>query len=370
MEDGEAFKGAEFLGYLIKGMAEGVLFIDGDNITRLCNPVGGSIRGVEREDIVGRPFLECHPPAVIEKVLKVVSDLKKGKENEVSRIVKLKGRMYEHTYSAVRNKKGEFLGVVAVSRDVTERLKLENALKEHAQKLEYSNHMKDLFADIMSHDFINPAAIVKNYAELLLEEDLPDEVAEDIETIERSATRLIDMVENASKFSRLEDAESLPLKESDVGELLESAIEDYEPFVKEKKITVKYNPKGRYVAEVSPFIGDVFTNLISNAIKYSGENTTIEISVKDQGKSLLIAVADEAEKIPEEYRKTIFNRFKRLSKGGVKGSGLGLAIVKRIVDLHHGSVRVEDNPKGGNIFYVEIPKKGKYVKFPEINQSP
>ena len=54
--------------------------------------------------------------------------------------------------------------------------------------------------------------------------------------------------------------------------------------------------------------------------------------------------------------KRIFTRFQRVNKKGVKGTGLGLAIVKRVVDLHGGKVWIEDNPEGGSVFYVEIPK--------------
>ncbi|MBI5253168.1 MAG: HAMP domain-containing histidine kinase [Euryarchaeota archaeon] len=59
----------------------------------------------------------------------------------------------------------------------------------------------------------------------------------------------------------------------------------------------------------------------------------------------------------DEYKQKIFDRFARIEKGGVKGTGLGLAIVKRIVDLHQGRAWVEDNPEGGSVFYVELPKK-------------
>jgi two-component system phosphate regulon sensor histidine kinase PhoR len=355
MDLSKEFESIEFLKFLIRGMAEGVIFIDAKNITRLCNPVGGAIRGVRGDELVGKPFLDCHPKAVHSKVLKLIGDLKKdGKE--VSRTVRLKGRFYEHSYSGVRDSKGKFLGVVAVSRDITDRVKLERDLKDHTERLEHSNQMKDLFADIMSHDFINPASIIKNFADLILDTDLSAEVVEEVSTIQRNAERLIEMIENARRFSKLEDVESITLEEKDLGALLKKSINEFLPLLAMKDLKISYKLNGPYNASVSPLIEDVFSNLVSNAIKYSPERGSIKVNIEDRENSIVISISDQAEKISPEYRSTVFERFKRVGKQSVKGSGLGLAIVKRIVDLHNGKVWVEDYPKGGNIFYVEIPK--------------
>jgi len=96
MEVGK-YKSAEFLSHLIRGMAEGVIFIDDQNVVRLCNPVGGSIRGVSVEEITGKNFLECHPKPTHEKVLQIIEHLKTDRKKELKRTVKIKGRFYEHT---------------------------------------------------------------------------------------------------------------------------------------------------------------------------------------------------------------------------------------------------------------------------------
>ncbi len=70
----------------------------------------------------------------------------------------------------------------------------------------------------------------------------------------------------------------------------------------------------------------------------------------------MVFVKDNGEGVEDEYKESIFNRFTRVKREGVKGTGLGLAIAKRIVGIHKGSIWVEDNPEGGSIFYFEIPK--------------
>jgi PAS domain S-box-containing protein len=364
MDLSKEFESIEFLKFLIQGMAEGVIFIDSKNITRLCNPVGGAIRGVRGDELIGKPFLDCHPKAVHGRVLKLIDDLKKKDRTEVSRTVKLKGRFYEHSYSGVRGSNGKFLGVVAVSRDITERIRLERDLKDHAEKLEHSNQMKDLFADILSHDFINPASIIKNFSEMLLDTDLSEEVEGEVRTIKRNAEKLIEMIENAKTFSKLEDVESIILEEKDIGVILRKSIDEFRPLMAMKDLKISYKQNGPFNTSVSPLIEEVFSNLISNAIKYSPQKSSIKVNIEDRQKCIVISVADQAEKISLEFRSTIFERFKRVGKESVKGSGLGLAIVKRIIDLHKGKVWVEDYPEGGNIFYVEIPKITKKVSPP------
>ncbi|MFQ5559878.1 MAG: sensor histidine kinase, partial [Nitrospinota bacterium] len=105
-----------------------------------------------------------------------------------------------------------------------------------------------------------------------------------------------------------------------------------------------------------PLVYDVFQNLVTNAIKYSPEGTKIKIEIKECPDVWKIQVVDEGEGIADAHKQTVFNRFQRLNKGGVKGTGLGLAISKKIVDAHGGRIFVEDNEPEGSIFVVELPR--------------
>ncbi len=267
-------------------------------------------------------------------------------------------RLYEHSYAPVKDLKGNFLGIVSVSKDVTERERLQREIEEHTKNLEQSNRLKDLFSDILGHDLINPASIIKNFSEMLLEDkELDAETRQDLKTIKRNIERIIEMIENTKKFSKLEGIEALSLEGQDLGEVLRKTSDEFMPFITSKGLKLSLEFDGRYPAHVSPLIDDVFSNLVSNAIKYSPDSSQISININENDKAFVVSVADHAEKIPDEQKKAIFERFQRVKKGGVKGSGLGLAIVKRIMELHKGSAWVEDNPDGGNIFYVKIPKK-------------
>jgi signal transduction histidine kinase len=231
---------------------------------------------------------------------------------------------------------------------------LEQKVKERTAKLERSNNLKDLFIDIMRHDLLGPIGVIENSTEMLLDGETDSEKREMILVTNQSAIKLIELIENASKYAALEELDSVDLQIFDIDKVIKEAMQIYEPLATEKNITIEYHTGNSCVFRASPLIRDVFSNLISNAIKYSPENSKVVVEVI-RGPPCTIAVKDNGPGIPDEEKERIFERFVRIKKRGVRGSGLGLGIVKRIADLHKGRVWVEDNPEGGSIFKVELP---------------
>jgi PAS domain S-box-containing protein len=243
-------------------------------------------------------------------------------------------------------------------RDVTERKKAEAELRRYARELERSNRLKELFTDIMRHDLLNLVTVIKGVSQMLRQESSGN-VKRGLERIWKSVLKLEEMIESAARLSKLDDEEELSLVEKDLNSVFKEVVDNFRPMLEEKRMRVEYLPKGKRIARVYPIIEDVFANLLSNAVKYSPPKSKVTIDILDEGDAWKVMVADQGEGVPDEYKETIFDRFKRGGKAGVKGTGLGLAIVKRVVELHRGKVWVEDNPGGGSIFYVVIPKNGK-----------
>ncbi|NOZ76942.1 MAG: sensor histidine kinase [Euryarchaeota archaeon] len=109
----------------------------------------------------------------------------------------------------------------------------------------------------------------------------------------------------------------------------------------------------------NPLIYDICSNLLSNAAKYGPMGGKVVVEIKGEDGGVSFSVADNGPGVPDEHKESIFRRFQRRAKGGVKGTGLGLAIARRIVDIHKGRIWVEDNPEGGSIFRVWLPKDGQ-----------
>jgi signal transduction histidine kinase len=241
--------------------------------------------------------------------------------------------------------------------------KLEKANKELAK----SNKLKDLFMDIMRHDLLNPAGVVKISSQLALMEEKDVKRKEVLGKIVKNNSRVIKMIENASILAKLESGENIEFKEEDLGILLKGSVEELSERAKEKCMKIKLFAEGKFPAVVNPLIQNVFSNFISNAIKYSPEKTEVIVGIKEKGEDWLVYVEDRGEGIPTKYKGMVFERFTRLEKGAIKGSGLGLAISKKIAEAHNGKVWVRDHKGGGSVFYVLVPKIHKEVETKPAN---
>ncbi len=228
------------------------------------------------------------------------------------------------------------------------------SLKKY-KELEENSNMKELLFDILSHDLLNPAGIAMNFVELLNEKELDGESREFTRIIGRNIDKIIELINDIKTFSKCLSIDSLDTKEINLKKVWENVIDELEPIIRKKKIKVKLESE-KCIITGSMIIKEVFVNLLSNALKYSGPDTNIEVITKENHRNCYIEVRDEGSGIEDKYKESIFERFTRGDKQGVRGSGLGLAIVKSIVEMHNGKVWVEDNIPRGSIFKVILPK--------------
>ncbi len=238
--------------------------------------------------------------------------------------------------------------------DITERKRTEEGMKKYAAKLEESNIMKELFIDIMHHDLMNPLATASGFAELIKEEGTGNRMY--IETIEKNLFKAMDLIESATTFSRIDSLERIDFVDMDLKEVIEGVIENLRPMAANAGMEIECEITRSMPAKANKIIEEVFSNLISNAIKYAPDGKRIIVKCEDRDPFWNIMIIDFGEGLKKTDKTIIFDRFCRLEKTGIKGSGLGLAIAKKIIELHKGGIGVEDNPQGGAIFIVEIPK--------------
>ena len=231
----------------------------------------------------------------------------------------------------------------------------EEALKKHARELKESNRMKDLFTDIMTHDLLNPTGAIKNAADVMLE---GAEGAERklLEVIDWGAEKQIGLIETANKLSKLKSEGELEKESLDLKEVIDRVIEDTRPLFEAAGMQVEANVTKSMPIEANPMIEDVLLNFLSNTVKYAADGEKVVIEALDEGGGCTVMVKDYGQGIPDEYKESVFKRFTRRGKESVKGSGLGLAIAQRIVELHNGKIWIEDNPEGGTVFCVSLPK--------------
>jgi len=248
--------------------------------------------------------------------------------------------------------------VLITSRDLSERKRIEH-LSRVNEELKCLHDTKDVFVDILSHDLMNLAGIIKGYSELLSNK-IDDPVMErSVRLISKSNIKMIDLIESSSKYAKLESIEDIDFKMIDIISILKTVIEDLEPYSCKKSVDVSLVFKGECHAYANPMVDTVFVNYLSNAIKYSPEGSKVELDVAEFGDHWKVMVRDDGIGVLDADKPFLFERFTRFNSDHIKGTGLGLAIVKRIAELHKGQVGVDDNPDGkGCAFWVTLKKFG------------
>ena len=159
---------------------------------------------------------------------------------------------------------------------------------------------------------------------------------------------------------RLERKEE-KIQDVDIASVASGAIVTVQPYAIQMEVTIKLEKRSEAVIMADPDdIEIVLNNLISNAVKYNRFGGKVEVTIDSSETDAIIVVSDTGIGINQEDIENLFTEFVRIKSEKTKniaGSGLGLSIVKKVVELYHGSIKVDSKPDSGSIFTVKLPKK-------------
>ena len=231
-----------------------------------------------------------------------------------------------------------------------------------AKALRELDSMRTEFLANVSHELRTPLAVIKGSANSLLQPDVlfDEQTRRDfLQSIDKDADTLTHLVDDLLMMSRLE-AEALEVKKKPhkLAEVVDSIRDRLD------NLTARHHLRFDIPDELPPVtiddgrIGEVLTNLVENAVKFSEENTAIIIEASLNGKEVIVSVADEGIGIPPGLHQKIFDRFFQgdgRKTGHRKGTGLGLAICRGIIDAHGGRIWVESQPGKGTRFSFSLP---------------
>lgn len=217
---------------------------------------------------------------------------------------------------------------------------------------------------VVAHEMRTPLTCIKAYAETLI--DTPGEEWESrrpfLEIINEECDRLGRLLTNALDYSRLESGQkSFHLTTLLPHELVDDVLLTMAPEGKRRSVEVQGHVPENFgsVEGDLDLLKQLGLNLVSNAIKFSPERTTVEIVVSGDEERWQLDVMDRGPGIPEEQSERVFERFYRFEQDGrhaVPGTGLGLAIARNITELHGGKIGVTARPGGGSVFTVILPR--------------
>jgi histidine kinase len=271
----------------------------------------------------------------------------------------------ELTRAAQELSRGRF-GVTVRVRSQDEISQLRRTFNEMSQRLAAVHQSrKELFADI-SHEIRSPLARIQSDAELLIDREMPKEdreehlkaICEEVEGISR-------LVEDLSIMSQIEDDQlRLETSPSSLQKLLIREAGKFRPQFGEKSVTLR-----QILPEDLPpvimddkRIGQVISNLLTNALRYTPAGGTIEMGVRVNGNMATVWVRDTGPGIPPEALPRIFDRFYRVDPSRSRtsgGTGLGLAIAKHFVEAHGGTIWAESEPAKGTCIQFTLPLAGQ-----------
>jgi two-component system, OmpR family, phosphate regulon sensor histidine kinase PhoR len=241
------------------------------------------------------------------------------------------------------------LAAVALFIDVT-----------HVERLEELR--REFIADF-SHEVRTPLAALKSAVETfefdrgLLTDDQESQLRR---IMGRQLARLERLAQDLSELSHIEAGDlSLERTEIDLRRLIEDLCEDFRDRAATKNLRFVVTGDHARIHGDAMRLQQAFSNLLDNAIKYGGEDASIDIDISSTTDRGIVRITDHGEGIPAEERDRIFRRFYRIDKSRsqeIAGTGLGLAITKHLILQHRGNIEVEGAEGGGSAFVVALPR--------------
>jgi PAS domain S-box-containing protein len=384
----------EWLQVTLSSIGDAVIATNREGLVSFINPVAESLTGWSQQEADGVDLARVFSIFNEETRQRVESPIAEVlREGTIARLasptvlIRRDGTEIpiDDSGAPIKDASGKILGAILVFRSVTERRQIEKwsvellAREREARKhAEEASRLKDEFLATISHELRTPLTSILGWSSMLRANDLGDaDVARALETIERNAKSLAQLVQDLLDISRVATGQiRLEMRPLYPGSVINVAVEALRPAAQAKGIrlqTVLDTGAG-------PVLGDqgrlqqVLWNLLSNAVKFTPSGGKVTIVLEAHERSAVISVTDTGKGIAGEFLPFVFEKFTqadssiRRSYGGL---GMGLAIVKSLVELHGGTVEASSPGQGrGATFSIKLPIAERDVPVAEQERAP
>jgi PAS domain S-box-containing protein len=267
---------------------------------------------------------------------------------------------------------GAALYIQGYMADVTERKATEASLDaEHGRVLELEREqnerlreldvMKDEFVALVSHELRTPLTAIQGYTELVLDGtagELNDEQRAMLAAVDRSSARLFRLINDLLFVAQVNAGKlTVAIDDVDLAAVAREAIEDARPRAAAADVALAFEIASIPTVKADRVrLGQVFDNLISNAIKFTPPGGRVGLTISMVGEEAIVVITDSGMGMSSDDQQRLFTRFFRTKDAAkIQGTGLGLSITKAIVDAHHGSISVESEVGAGSSFTFTVP---------------
>jgi two-component system, LuxR family, sensor kinase FixL len=357
---------------------DGIITIDDRGHITTINPAALRLFGYEKmDDVIGKNVSFLMPAPDKERHDKYISNYQNTREKKIIGIgrevtgLRKDGSTFPFMLGVSEVKMADKVMYTGIIHDITYQKEAEEKLRRYALELERSNRELEDFAYVSSHDLQEPLRKIRAFGGLLKEEnfeELSDDAKDYIDRMLNAAERMQNLISDLLDFSRI-STRSKPFQKVDLNEVLGLVLSDLEIRIKETNATIKSGKLPIIEADKTQ-MGQLFQNLITNAIKFrkENENPLIEISCELSQKSIhisdfpgakfyIINIKDNGIGFEQKYESKIFNIFQRLDGHKYEGSGIGLAVCKKIANRHGGDIYSQSEPGKGSTFIIKLSEK-------------
>ncbi|HEX5043403.1 MAG TPA: ATP-binding protein [Candidatus Polarisedimenticolaceae bacterium] len=349
------------LASIVESTEDAILSVNLDGTITSWNAAAQRMFGYAPGEVLGRPVSILAVPGKNE-MPEIVARIRDGQGIEQYETVRRRksgeSLHVSLTVSPVRDDLGRIVGASKIVRDVTDRRRAEQELRETNETLRRTNEDLERFGFLASHDLQEPLRMITNYGQLLARSlSLPpqDERREFLGYIVEGAQRMRALIGDLLTYTRIRVEPEEPTGTVDLDAVLAAVKGNLKTSIEESGADLAGEPLPRVRGHEAHFLS-LFQNLVENAIKYrSGAPPRIRVSTERREGEIHFAVTDNGIGIAPQYRETIFQAFKRLHGSTVPGTGVGLAICRRIVERYGGRIWVEEGNPGGTTFRFALP---------------
>lgn len=382
-------KSEERLRKMFEGIKDyAMIMLDPEGHVTSWNEGARRIKGYEANEIIGQSFKKFYPPQDIQMgkcEYELVEAAETGRfEDEGWRIRKDGTKFWASVLiTAIRDENNNLLGYSKVTRDITDRKRSEDLLKmaytnlekrveertgelmKINDQLQEAVRTRDEFLSIASHELRTPLTPLKLQVQNFISnvrkktiKDMPDERLQRMgDTCERALTRLTTLIDNLLDVSRINSGKlNLSMEDVNLQDLADEILDRYKYDIQSSGSVVTTEVKQPVIGYFDRLrIEQVFTNLLTNALKY-GNKKPIRIEISKERGFAKIIFRDAGMGISASDFERIFERFERLADNtNVAGLGLGLFITKQIIEAHGGNIEVSSKESEGTSFTVWLP---------------
>lgn len=335
---------------IIESSDDAIMSISVDGYLTSWNRGAQRLYGFTSREVIGKPVSILMPPKKKDDFPFIMKQLREGKRiehYETQRMTK-DGRLLDVsiTVSPIHDTQGTIIGASKIARDITERAENERR--------------RDEFVSTTSHELKTPITSQKVFGELLeqmIDKNGDTEYKPYIHKINLQTEKLTKLVEELLEVSRLQAGRlTMEMKKFSVDDLIDEIVGNTKLTAKHKIVRKGHTEK--LVKGDRERIGQVLTNLLANAVKYSPKADKVIVATSTDKKSVIVSVQDFGIGIPKEYHEKVFDRFFRVTGADEKtypGMGIGLHLCKEIVHRHNGEIWVKSEKGKGSTFSFALP---------------